>query len=336
MRRNRPGALLTAALFSAGLTASAREVLTPEEQAERELEAKKQAPPVLAVEPAGFRMEIKEDETRTVRLSVRNAGGGKLMWSVSSAPRWITFDVRGGDLGFDEERSLILTVDPVGTAEDVLSADIAIEAAGAEGSPASVPVSVTVHRRPKRPAPAEPEPPAAAPSQEEARRWRISAGMGAHVLLEGMISGPRAVLELRSGPHALQVAPFTVGPPFHIDDWKDGVRVTTAVQEDIRVAYRRYVGAQVRRSWFWEIGAAKYKIGAETEVDNAGPVGAEYFAAGGGIRLGTSGGRLFSELSLNLLTGSGAEVSVWNGTSESTRTLYQQYTQFAAAFGLTF
>ena len=63
-------------------SAPAREVLTPEEQAERELEAKRQAPPVLVVGPAQLRMEISEDETQTVSLTVRNAGGGKLVWSV--------------------------------------------------------------------------------------------------------------------------------------------------------------------------------------------------------------------------------------------------------------
>jgi hypothetical protein len=146
--------------FAATCPSFAREILTPEEIAERDLEAKKDAPPVLAVEPGELRADIAGGETRSLRLTVKNVGGGTLAWSLSSTPRWARPDRLSGELGFQEEAGLVLLIDPaetrVGAAGGEARGVIVIEARSVqrrgpddaappvEGSPTNVPVVVGI------------------------------------------------------------------------------------------------------------------------------------------------------------------------------------------------
>lgn len=96
----------------AASVAPAREVLTPEEQAERELERKRRAQPVLECGPGNLRAAVKRGETRGLRLSIENAGGRKLNWAVISAPKWASPDRRSGELGYQEKLGVLVTLDP--------------------------------------------------------------------------------------------------------------------------------------------------------------------------------------------------------------------------------
>ncbi len=136
--------------FFAALPSAAREVLTPEEQAERELEKKRQAAPVLVCTPDTLGATVARGETRALLLTIRNGGGQTLSWAVISAPSWVDVGVRGGELKFGEKRTLTLAVDPremtTGTSEGV----ILVEAPGAEGSPVRVRIVVEVEEAPGR------------------------------------------------------------------------------------------------------------------------------------------------------------------------------------------
>ncbi len=158
-------ALLFGAVLLAAVSAGAREVLTPEEQAERELEKKRAAPPVLVCQPTALSITVARGETRALRLSIRNAGGRVLSWAVISAPKWITPDRRAGELGFEKKRSLVLTIDPEHLPAGGTTGSVVIEARDeneekVEGSPVTVRVTVEI------PVEAPVEAPEAVPAEE--------------------------------------------------------------------------------------------------------------------------------------------------------------------------
>ncbi len=164
--------LLLGAILLAAVSASAREVLTPEEQAERELEKKRAAPPVLVCQPTALSITVGRGETRALRLSIRNTGGRVLSWAVLSAPKWITPDRRAGELGFGKKRSLVLTIDPEGLPGGGTTGSVVIEARDeseekAEGSPVTVRVTVDVPAEEPEVAPAKERPPQPGPVAAE-------------------------------------------------------------------------------------------------------------------------------------------------------------------------
>ena len=135
-------------LLAASVT-PAREVLTPEEQAERELERKRQAEPVLECKPRSLRAEVKRGETTGLRLSVENAGGRTLNWAVISAPKWASPDRRSGELGYQEKLGVLVTLDPEGLPAGETSGVIVVEGRDrggkeVEGSPVAVRVVAEV------------------------------------------------------------------------------------------------------------------------------------------------------------------------------------------------
>ncbi len=163
----------------AASVAPAREVLTPEEQAERELERKRQAEPVLECEPRSLRDELKRGETKGLRLSIGNAGGQGLHWAVISAPKWASPDRRSGELGYQEKRGVLVTLDPEGLPAGETSGVIVVEGrdrGGKEvkGSPAAVRVTVDLEAE----APPEEEVAVTAPAPKPSvkRRWRTMVG----------------------------------------------------------------------------------------------------------------------------------------------------------------
>ena len=175
------------AVFLLGaLTAGAREVLTPEEQAERELERRRNAPPVLECTPKSLVATVEPGETTLLHLTVRNAGGLRLRWSVLSAPKWVRLDRLSGKLGFEEEDTLVLVADPGALPRGAVQGRIVIAAPGAEGSPVTIAVALAgpAAARPEAPAPV-PEPPreeaGAAPVRVPSGRVRLGLEFRAHL-----------------------------------------------------------------------------------------------------------------------------------------------------------
>jgi hypothetical protein len=140
------------------LPSAAREILTPEEQAERELERKRQAEPVLECSPSALEAKVTQGQTSILHLTIGNTGGRTLRWSVLSAPKWVRLDRMSGKLGFEEEERLVLVADPEGLPGGIASGKIVVAAPGAEGSPATVALALDV------PAPPPSETPAAGPT----------------------------------------------------------------------------------------------------------------------------------------------------------------------------
>jgi hypothetical protein len=120
------------------------DVLSPEEIATRELERRRNAPPVLACSPARLRASLTMGRSKTLRLTVRNAGGRTLEWSITQAPDWARPSERRGSLGFEERRTVEVTLDSSALDPGQARAEVVIDAAGAKGSPFTVPVAVSV------------------------------------------------------------------------------------------------------------------------------------------------------------------------------------------------
>lgn len=137
------------------------ELLTPEEQAQRELERKRKAPPVLSCAPGSLQASMKEGETRNLAITIRNAGGRTLEWEIGSAPDWLEVSKDGGSLGYGEKEQLALTARPASGTTGTVSASVVIRAPGAGGSPVSIPVTLEIEPKPEP----KPEPPVPPPEE---------------------------------------------------------------------------------------------------------------------------------------------------------------------------
>ena len=133
---------LVAALNAA--PASAQEYLTPEEKTQRELERQQKAPPILICTPQTFSATVRRDETTTLRMTIKNGGGQMLKWSIAKMPAWISASDGAGYVGFQGKQEVVFTVDPAGLVEGTNKTEIVIAAAGATGSPATVPIELIV------------------------------------------------------------------------------------------------------------------------------------------------------------------------------------------------
>ena len=151
------------------------DVLSAEEIAARELERSRNAPPALACSPARLRASLTRGKSKTLRLTIVNSGGRTLEWSITQAPDWVRPSERRGSLRFEEGRTVEITLDSSALEPGQARADVVIDAAGAEGSPFTVPVALWV-REPRRPGNAvDPTGPRAEEPTRDRRRDRTSS-----------------------------------------------------------------------------------------------------------------------------------------------------------------
>ena len=155
----RLGALLLAMLLLTALQARALEILSDSERAERERERKLTAKPVLSCKPARLSAKAKRGDTVELSVTIKNAGGRTLRWSLGKLPRWLAADVTTGELKHAEEKRVVLHVRTRLVSGGGDESGITIVAPGAEGSPFTVPIAVAVEEPPPRkPVAREPEP----------------------------------------------------------------------------------------------------------------------------------------------------------------------------------
>ncbi len=133
------------------------------------------AQPVLVCTPSAVSLTASRDVVKTFRITVRNAGGRVLHWSVASVPAWAVPDARSGKVGFRGEEDLVLNVYSTRLKPGISRGVIVIDAPGAKGSPARISISVTYAAKPKGPARdrRRPKPPAGrrpVPTRKPSRR----------------------------------------------------------------------------------------------------------------------------------------------------------------------
>lgn len=262
-----------------------REFLTPEEEAEREGERRKEAPPALSVTPARLRAEVRPGETAILRLTVRNTGGRTLQWSVLSAPKWARIDRRKGSLGHRQEHSLVIVADPEGLPAGPARGNIVIVAPDAAGSPATIPAALQVRKaRRVRPPPdtREPEPPAVEPL----------ATAGTTMAVPGDLSGPGG-LGMPAGPRKGR---WGMSFGMLLPQTGDGQEL---VRGPIGVLFYRF-GAKEPGKKGLDIGWGYSEVYSTFDFDDVGSrllIGRAraIFPVGGGTFCFTAGGQVVSE-----------------------------------------
>ena len=132
--------LLSARQAGAQEGATPLEIITVEEMAEREREAQ----PVLVCKPRTLRVEVEEGRDAFLTLTIENAGGRKLNWSVFAKPDWVRLDAEKGELGYHEERALVVALKKAELRPGKAEGELVIVAADAKGSPAAVRLVVRV------------------------------------------------------------------------------------------------------------------------------------------------------------------------------------------------
>jgi len=160
---NRTSAASAVSVVAALVALSARaqegfgvpEILSPEEEAARELARKKQAAPVLSVSPTSLSLTLDPGGSAARTVTVRNAGGQALAWAARADASWVEVAPAVGRLGFEEEARVTLRASAEGLQAGSHRATVTIDAGGIEGSPARVSVSINV-RRPEPPPEREP------------------------------------------------------------------------------------------------------------------------------------------------------------------------------------
>jgi hypothetical protein len=157
-----PTTLGVVALFAA-LPAGAIEIMSSRERDELDLERRREAAPVLRCEPMSLRASVDEGGSRTLKLSVRNAGGRQMAWRLVSAPAWVNLTPNEGTLDFEGELTVDVALSSAALAPGLQRGSILIEAEGAQGSPASIAIRLDVREVEKE---REPEP------EETPRRGR--------------------------------------------------------------------------------------------------------------------------------------------------------------------
>ena len=206
-----------------------RVLRTPEEKARRERERKAKLRPILVCRPASLRAKVKRGDEAELGLTISNGGDRSLYWYLTKLPAWLATDTVHGELAARQERRVVLHVRAQLVPGTSASADVLLQAPGANGSPKTVTVSVEVEpsageREP--PSPGEgalpvPEPISAsvAPS-----RRRMGARVGCLVTVgesEAEYDGSIAVGLYYSG-HVLGRLPFEAGFDLAWIDSDDG------------------------------------------------------------------------------------------------------------------
>lgn len=101
--------------------------------------------PRIAFSPAGFSFSAEEGTSPASQaLSISNSGGGTLSWTLSSSPDWLTVTPAAGT----GAGTATIMVNTTGLLAGTYFGTITITAAGADNSPQSIPVTLTIVARP--------------------------------------------------------------------------------------------------------------------------------------------------------------------------------------------
>jgi C1A family cysteine protease len=104
--------------------------------------------PVLVVEPASLAFSANFGQNPANQtLSIRNGGTGNMSWSVSDNQTWLTVTPTSGSTTTEAD-PVTVQVNSAALNAGTYSATITVTAAGAQGSPKNIPVSLTIQSQP--------------------------------------------------------------------------------------------------------------------------------------------------------------------------------------------
>jgi len=137
--------------FVAGLCAvalsgssEAIEVMSVREKFEVEAQRRREAPPILVVTPMRLAASFGLGKGANLKLEIGNGGGQTLKWSVASAPYWAQPTHRSGEISPKGKQVIWVSINRWLTKS--VTEKLVIEAAGVQGSPASVLLDIEVEK----------------------------------------------------------------------------------------------------------------------------------------------------------------------------------------------
>jgi hypothetical protein len=109
--------------------------------------------PVLSVSPTSLTFSAQEGGSNPASqaVTVRNSGGGTLNWSGTSSVGWLRLSPTSGSLTGGNSQSVSVSVNISGMSAGTYTGNITFSAPGAQGSPQTVNVTLTISARPQPP-----------------------------------------------------------------------------------------------------------------------------------------------------------------------------------------
>jgi len=106
-------------------------------------------PPILEVSTTTLNFEAIEDvkKPKDQFLTIQNLGGGSLNWKISFSTNWLKFDPLEGSISPHSSSTIKVSIDINGLAAGNYDATFNIEATGAQNSPQSIQVKLTVYEK---------------------------------------------------------------------------------------------------------------------------------------------------------------------------------------------
>lgn len=143
------------------------------------------APPAIGVTPTSIVVQIDEsDEASSAVLTVHNAGGGELEYSIAAMPGWLVVTPSTGSVTTIPAAHTVW-IDPSGLSPADYAGTITVAAPSAANSPVSIPVSLRISNSPPSVAIVSIDPnPAQPPADTIAFEGDASDGAGAIVSME--------------------------------------------------------------------------------------------------------------------------------------------------------
>jgi murein DD-endopeptidase MepM/ murein hydrolase activator NlpD len=106
-------------------------------------------PPVLGVSPATFTFTSEQGSTPAGQtLTITNTGSGTLNWSATEPIPWLVGSPASGSLAAGQSASMSISVNTAGLTAGTYTGTITVSAPGAEGSPRSAAVTLTIASHP--------------------------------------------------------------------------------------------------------------------------------------------------------------------------------------------
>ena len=233
-------------------------------------ERARQATPVLQISPDKFQVTIREGEFQEVKLTVSNAGGQVLRWSAQSRESWIEPKTRSGELSYQgkQEVTLILRAPAGAVAGQTTSGLLRIEAPGAQGSPAVVPIAVQIQTTEAVPTEAAPPTESTEPTQAEpqAKPEADQAGQPGAAPSTSPWTAPSDASDERGEMPWEPKERLGLGLRLGFGSPSDGSEEIFGTASSIGLFYRRF---QVEGSWGLEAGF-DLGLGASTSDDFEG------------------------------------------------------------------
>ncbi len=101
--------------------------------------------PEPVVDPTSITVDVQEDDTEVVGVSISNVGGAELTWSLSAPPSWLSYSSSGGSISPGDDINVNFTMDATGLDAGAVEMTTVTMTTNAPGGGASIDIDVTMN-----------------------------------------------------------------------------------------------------------------------------------------------------------------------------------------------